>query len=240
MQKVIAVLPARNVAKTLNSFLSNLPIKLFDEIILFDDASTDSTLNIAKKQRILKVYSSKRRLGYGGALKKCFAIALAHKADIIVEIHPDGEYKPDGITPALKKIKKGARLVLGDRFSASRKGMRYWKIPTTKTLSAIDNLILGTKIKDFHQGFRVYTKELLKKVQWQSNSNGYIFSFEIIAQAVYQNSSIASVPVSTRYTGKRRGLNFIQSIVYALKTFWVLSLFILSRLGYKNTQVVFK
>lgn len=235
--KVIAVLIAYKAEKTLKKFWADLPKKYFDEVILVDDASEDKTFEIAKKLKGLKAYQNQVNLGYGENLKRALAIALDHNADIIVDIHPDGEYKPSAIPLALEKIQKeGYEFVTGNRFTSVNKllksGMYVWKIPPLVVLNFIDRLILGTKITDFHQGFRVYTKKLLEKVNFEANSNNYLFSLELIAQSAFYKIKIGEVPVETSYKGKKRGASLKNSIKYSLSTFKLLALFILAMTGF--------
>lgn len=234
--KVILILPAYNAAKTLPAFLKNLPTGIFDHIILVDDCSRDRTLEAAKrlaaKQKNMSVFTTLRNLGYGGNLKMSLSLALGMGADVIIELHPDSEYGSDGIVPALEAVKKGARLVLGNRFADGYpQGMYWWKYFFTRFLSSVQNIFLGTAIPDLHQGFRVYTREILEKVDYRANANNYLFSFEIICQAIFNNLQIASVPVSARYTGKKRGASLRNSIIYTLQTFLVLSSFLFAKAG---------
>lgn len=216
--RIIAILPAYNAAKTLASFCKKMPKGLFKEVILIDDASEDETFKLAKKVKGIKVFRNNKNLGYGGNMKRCLDLALKSGADIIIELHPDGEYGFDGIIPAMKQIRKGAKFVLGNRFSNNplNHGMPFWKYPFAKGLSLIANLILGTKIPDLHQGFRVYTKEMLTQINFRKCSNDYLFSFEIITQAVFQKIPIASIPVTVHYTGNKRGASLSSSIAYSL------------------------
>ena len=236
--KIIAILIAYNAAKTLKSFYQELPKNLFDEIILVDDASEDGTFNIAQNLGI-RSFQNKINLGYGGNLKKALNIALSLGAEIIVDIHPDGEYKPDSIPSAIESVKKGADLVLGNRFfnaryNLKRSGMFVWKIFPILFLNYISNKILKTGVSDLHQGFRVYTKGLLKKINFEENSNNYLFSFELIAQAVFIKANIQEVPVITKYSGKKRGSKLTSSINYSLGTFKVLFMFLLAKNGLRS------
>ena len=236
--KVILILLAYNAEETLERFYKSLPRKLIDEIILVDDASKDKTFKIAQKLGI-NSYRNAKNLGYGGNLKRALGLALSRGGEIIIDIHPDGEYSPDSIPDALEKIKQGAKLVLGNRFHDldyifKKSGMYFWKIVFIRTLNIIDKLILGVNLNDFHQGFRVYTKSLLEKINFEENSNNYLFSFELIAQAIFNKAKIAEVPVKTKYAGKKRGASFKSSIIYSLNTFRVLTLFILARKKLKN------
>lgn len=237
-KKVVALLPAYNARRTLRRVVENLPRGVFDEIFLGDDCSTDGTFEYAKKMRGIRVYKTPRNLGYGGNLKYGLTLALSQGAHVVVEIHPDGEYGTDGIVPALAEIRKGAVLVLGNRFSSRNgslpSGMITTKFWVTRFLSRVYNSVLGTDIPDMHQGFRVYTKTLLTAANWRATHDNFLFSFEIICQAMYRRLPIASVPVTARYQGKKRGASWRHSIVYTLGTFPVLVRVIMARLGLQN------
>ena len=235
-QKIIAIFIAFNAAKTLEHFYREFPKHLVDKIILVDDASADNTYELAKNLGITS-YRNPVNLGYGGNLKRTLKIALEHGADIIIDIHPDGEYKTSAIPAALKKMSEGYKFALGNRFSSIgtplKSGMYFWKYFIVLFLNFIDCLILGVNIKDLHQGFRVYSRDMLQKVNFEENSDGFLFSFELIAQAVFNNIPIAEVPVETRYVGKKRGASLKNSIVYTAGTFKTLLLFVLARTGFK-------
>ncbi|MBI2595289.1 glycosyltransferase family 2 protein [Candidatus Daviesbacteria bacterium] len=218
--KVVAILPAYQAEKTLLPFFKTLPKGVFDEVILVDDCSSDKTYEIAKKHRGIKAYQNPKNLGYGGNVKQCLKTALKHGADVMIEIHPDGEYGADGIIPALLEIKQGAKFVLGNRFAKNpvSSGMFLWKYVFIRVLNLIHNLILRTNIPDLHQGFRVYTRQQLSKVNFKKMSDGYIFSFEIIVETIFKKMHISSVPVSTKYQGAKRGAYFKNSLVYGLQT----------------------
>ena len=205
--KIIAFFLAYNASKTLEDFYKNFPKKLVDEIILVDDASSDGTFEIAKKLGIIS-YLNPVNLGYGGNMKRALSIALERGADILIDIHPDGEYNPSAIPEAIRKIKGGNEFVLGNRFTSLTKpiknGMYIWKLIPLRLLNSLDSLIFGVRLNDFHQGFRVYSKKMLKRINYQENSNDYLFSFELIAQAIYKKIKIDQVPVDTNYTGKKR------------------------------------
>ncbi len=235
--KIIAVLIAYNAEKTLKNFYKNFPKNLVEEIILVDDASKDDTFELAKKLGI-NAYKNPINLGYGGNMKRAIGIALARGGDILIDIHPDGEYKPSAIPFAIKKIEEGSEFVLGKRFDSFKelldRGMYWWKIPPLFLMTLINQAALRTNIKDLHQGFRVYTKKLLEKVNFEENTNNYLFSFELIAQALHHKIKIDQVPVESEYAGEKRGASFKSSMIYFLGTFKVLCLFLLARIGSKN------
>lgn len=238
-RRIVAVFIAYNAVKTLEGFYFDFPKPLVDEIILVDDASSDNTFQLARKLGI-RSYRNAINLGYGGNMKRALNLALKSGADIIIDIHPDGEYKPSAIPLALEKIRTGSEFILGNRFKTLdnplQSGMYFWKWIPIRILNYIDKMILKVNLDDFHQGFRVYTRKMLKKVNYEANSNNYLFSFELIAQAAYQKIKISQVPVETNYTGKKRGASLKNSIKYSLGTFKILLLYIFSKLGFQ-TQI---
>lgn len=233
--KIIAVLPAYQAEHALASFFKILPRTVFDQVILSDDSSRDKTFEIAKKEKRIDLFKTPKNLGYGGNMKFCLSKALEEGGDIIVEIHPDGEYLPDGILKAIKEIEEGAQFVLGNRFTFGKpEGMYIWKYIPSRFLTWLDNIILGSNIPDMHQGFRVYTKDFLRKINFKSNDDDYVFTFQIILQALFNKVSIKSVPVTAVYSGKKRGTSFKHALIYSIKTFYLLFLYFLAKLGLKS------
>lgn len=235
--KIIAILIAYNAEKTLKKFYESLPKEHFDEVILVDDCSSDNTFELAKKLGI-KSYRNRINLGYGGNLKRAICIALQLGGNILVDIHPDGEYGTSAIPQALEKVKSGSQFVMGNRFSTFlgpvRNGMFIWKLLPIKILNWIDKVVLGIDLGDYHQGFRVYTRSMMEKINFLQDSNDYLFSFEIIAQAIFNKVKISEVPVETVYKGKKRGIRLQHALKYSVASFFVLWQFILAKHGYPS------
>ncbi len=235
--KVIAIFIAYNAEKTLTEFYKNFPKHYFDDIILVDDASKDNTFNLAKKLGI-KSFQNPVNLGYGGNLKRAICIALQLGGDILVDIHPDGEYKTSAIPEALEKVKSGSQFVLGNRFTTFfgpvESGMFIWKLLPIKILNWIDKLVLGVDLGDFHQGFRVYTRTMMEKINFLENSDNYLFSFEIITQTIFSKIKISQVPVETVYKGEKRGIRLKHALIYSIFSFQILWQFILAKHGWPS------
>lgn len=235
--KITAIFIAYKAAKTLEKFYKEFPKELVDEMILVDDASGDGTYELSQKLGITS-FRNPVNLGYGGNMKRAIEIALERGANIIIDIHPDGEYKPSAIHAALEKVREGASLVLGNRFTASTnplaRGMFVWKVGPIIFLNWLARMILRLPIHDFHQGFRVYTRKLLETAPYEKNSNNYLFSFELIAQAAYSGLPVREVPVETNYSGEKRGASLKSSIRYSLGTFKIMTLYLLAKAGMKT------
>ena len=239
-KKVIALLLAYNAEKTLENFYKAFPRSLVDEIIVFDDASSDQTVDVAKRLK-LRVYRNRCNLGYGGNLKRALSICLEEGADIIVDIHPDGEYGTNVLPSAISKMKDGADLVLGNRFRSTKgtlqSGMFIWKYVVIKFLNYSCAVVLKTSGIDFHTGFRVYSRRLLKTANYIDNNSGFLFSFEIIVQCIYHHLRLEHVPVETHYSGSKRGASLKFCVIYVLQTLGVLAHIVLNKFGVQTKRI---
>jgi len=217
--KTVVVLPAYNAAKTLELTVRDIPKDLVDEIILVDDSSKDNTVEIAKKLG-LKVFVHSKNKGYGANQKTCYTKALEMGAEIIVMVHPDYQYDPTVIPKMIEPIQKGqADAVFGSRMmkgGALEGGMPLWKHNANILLTALENVILGTYLTEYHSGFRAYSAKYLRIVNFMANSDAFIFDTEIIVQGILQYLKIEEVPIRTRYFEEASTIKFIPSIIYGL------------------------
>ncbi len=216
-KKIIVVLPSYNAEKTLKITVNEIDRSIVDEIILVDDFSTDKTLEIAKKLN-LKVIKHKKNLGYGGNQKTCYNEALKLNADIIIMLHPDYQYTPK-LIPAMAGMiaSETYDFVLGSRIiggGALKGGMPIYKYIFNRILTLIENLLTGLKLSEFHTGFRAYSSELLKKTDFNSNSNDFIFDNQMIIKSHYLKFRIGEISCPTRYDKNSSSINFFRSVLY--------------------------
>jgi glycosyltransferase involved in cell wall biosynthesis len=165
------------------------------------------------------------QVGYGGNQKTCYLEALQHEADVVVMLHPDGQYEPELIPSMVAPILAGeADLVLGSRLlepgAALRAGMPRWKFVANRALTTIENRIMGTSLSEAHTGYRAYSRELLLTVPFLRNSLDFVFDTELLMQASHFGFRIAEVPARCRYFGEASSVGFRTGAVYGVKTLW--------------------
>jgi glycosyltransferase involved in cell wall biosynthesis len=233
--KVVIVMPAYNAAATLDMTYRAIPKGIADEIILVDDASRDATVETAKKLGI-PIIRHPHNVGYGGNQKTCYMEALRSGADVIVMLHPDGQYDPAILPDMIAPIARGeADLVLGSRFltpgGARRGGMPLYKYVANRFLTTAENFVLGTRLSEMHTGYRSYSRRFLETVPFLRNSIDFVFDTEILFQAVRYDFRIAEVPVATKYFPGASSASFAQSTIYGLKTLSVALRYQLHRWG---------
>src|SRR3981081_1049175 len=114
-KKICVVLPAYNAGRTLETTFREIAFDVIDDVILVDDASTDDTLEVARKLGIFAVAHDKNK-GYGGNQKTCYYFALERGADIVIMLHPDYQYSPKLLLPMASMLCSGLfDVVLGSR-----------------------------------------------------------------------------------------------------------------------------
>jgi len=222
--KVVVVMPARNAARTLEKTISGIPEGWVDEVILVDDKSTDDTVEVARRLGdALHVIWHPHNVGYGGNQKTCYLEALQRDADVVVMLHPDGQYEPGLIPRMVEPILRGeADLVLGSRFltpgGPRAGGMPWWKLIANRGLTTVENAVLGTSLSEMHTGYRAYSRRLLLEVPWLRNALDFSFDSEVLMQAVHFGFRIHEVPCRTIYFDDASSIPFGPAAVYGLKT----------------------
>ena len=222
-KKIIVVLPAYNAAKTLVKTYNEIPFDIVDEVILVDDNSIDATIDVAKnlnKNCPLHIISHQNNLGYGGNQKSCYNKALELNADIIVMLHPDYQYTPKLIHSMCYLIANDVYpVVIGSRIlgnGALKGGMPVYKYVANRFLTFFQNLLMNQKLSEYHTGYRAYSKEVLNKINFNKNSNDFIFDNHFLAQILFNGFEIAEITCPTKYFKESSSINFSRSVTYGL------------------------
>jgi glycosyltransferase involved in cell wall biosynthesis len=238
--KVVVVMPAYNAEKTLRKTVANIDRNIADCIILVDDASSDETINIAKDMDLL-VYKHDKNIGYGGNQKSCYRLALAQGADIIVMIHPDYQYDPRLMPAMAYMINSGVYdVVLGSRIlgkGARTGGMPMIKYIANRFLTAFQNIVLREKLSEYHTGYRAFSKDVLKTLPLEENSDDFAFDNQMLCQIIAFSFRMGEISCPTRYFAEASSINMYRSTVYAFSVITGSLRLALHRMGFKNNRL---
>jgi len=233
----VIVLPAYRAAKTLAQVVGDIPAGHADRILLVDDASADATVSVATALH-LDVIRHRRNLGYGGNQKTCYRRALQMGADVVVMLHPDGQYDPTIIPNLCRVIEAGeADIVLGSRWlgiDPAKAGMPWWKRLGNRFLTATENRVLGLKLSEYHTGYRAYSRRFLETIPFLENSDDFVFDTQVLIQAATFGLRIGEVPAIGRYHEDASSVSFKTSTVYGLKTLAALATYVAHRSGFPS------
>ncbi len=238
---IVVVMPAYNAARTLERTYHDIPPGTVDHVILVDDVSQDTTVEVAQRLGLHVVIHMQNR-GYGGNQKTCYLEALKAGADIVVMLHPDYQYDSTRIPALIAPIQAGkCDMMLGSRLlgtghesnahhhAALQGGMPVWKYIANRFLTMCENAVLGQHLSECHTGFRAYSRQLLETVPFLLNSDDFVFDTEMIVQAVAFGFRIGEIAVPTRYFEEASSVNFPRSVVYGTATLRVLLRYLLHR-----------
>jgi glycosyltransferase involved in cell wall biosynthesis len=234
--KVCVVLPAYNAARTLERTLAGIDRSLVDDVILVDDASTDGTREVAQRLGLHYVFH-RRNQGYGGNQKTCYAAAVESGADIVVMLHPDYQYEPRLVPAMVHMLASGVYdVVIASRIlglGAVKGGMPRYKYIANRFLTAVQNLMIGQKMSEYHTGYRAFTRDVLKTLPLLANSDDFLFDNQMLVQCHYWGYRIAEVSCPTKYFAEASSINFQRSLKYGFGTLLVSLQCLLSRMGVK-------
>jgi glycosyltransferase involved in cell wall biosynthesis len=219
--KVIVVMPAYNAERTLQQTYDEvMGTGVVDRIIVVDDASRDSTAALAKTLPNTDVIVHERNKGYGGNQKTCYRTAIEQGADIVVMVHPDYQYTPLLIPAMVSLIQSGlydcilASRILGG--GALKGGMPLWRYVANRFLTAIENVLMGAKLSEYHTGYRAFSRAVLLSIPFDRNSDDFVFDNQILAQILWRNYRIGEISCPTKYFEDASSINFMRSVVYGL------------------------
>ncbi len=233
-------MPAYNAALTLEKTVREIP-SWVDELILTDDASVDNTVEVAQSLGVKHIMRHDVNRGYGGNQKTCYKKALELGGDIIIMLHPDYQYTPKLIPSMVNLIAQDLyRVVLGSRIlgnGALKGGMPWYKYVANRVLTFTQNIFLGQKLSEYHTGYRAFSKEALKAINFEQNSDDFIFDNQMLAQLIYKDFEIGELTCPTKYFEEASSNNFKRSSIYGLGCLWVSLQFRLNKWGILNLNM---
>ena len=217
-KRIAVVLPAYNAERTLEKTYREIPEDIVDEIILVDDKSRDNTVETARKLGINHIIEHERNRGYGGNQKTCYNKALELNADIVVMLHPDYQYTPMLLQSMCYVIANDVYpVVLASRIlgrGALRGGMPFYKYVANRILTWLQNVLMSQKLSEYHTGYRAFSRESLLKVNYEANSEDFVFDNQMIAQLFYKGFEIGEITCPTKYFKDASSINFKRSVKY--------------------------
>ena len=241
-QKVVVIMPAYNSAPTLRRTWDEVMAQgVVDLVIVVDDASHDDTVAIARTLPNTVVEIHSRNRGYGANQKTCYRLALTHGADIVVMVHPDYQYTPRLIPAMASLIGSGLYpCVLGSRILGGRAragGMPAWRYVANRFLTFAANALMGSKLSEFHTGYRAFSRALLERVPFERNSDDFVFDHQILAQILWLGGTIAEISCPTSYFPEASSIGFARAVRYGFGCLGTGILFRLARAGLVATPL---
>jgi glycosyltransferase involved in cell wall biosynthesis len=239
-KRVAVVLPAYNADRTLERTYNEIDFNIVDDVILVDDCSKDRTSALARELGIYTACHPDNR-GYGGNQKTCYTIALERGADIVIMLHPDYQYSPKLVPAMAGMIASGhydavfASRILGNGALAG--GMPLYKYVANRCLTALQNLLMGAKLSEYHTGYRAWSREVLETLALPACSDDFVFDNQMIAQTMWTNFQIGEISCPTRYFEEASSINFRRSCTYGFGVLGTAFLYRLCKMGLTSSEL---
>lgn len=240
-KKIIVVLPAYNAEKTLETTYKEIPFDIVDEVILTDDKSSDKTVMVAHDLGLKNIIVHEQNKGYGANQKSCYNKALELGADIVIMLHPDYQYTPKLIhSMAFLIANEVYPAVIGSRIlgnGALKGGMPMYKYIANRFLTFSQNLLMGQKLSEYHSGYRAFSKNVLQTINYNINSDDFIFDNQMLAQIFYSGFEIAEITCPTKYFDDASSINFKRSTKYGMGVLGVSLSYFFNKLGLSKNKI---
>ncbi|MFO7863141.1 MAG: glycosyltransferase family 2 protein [Salinivirgaceae bacterium] len=243
-KKVTVVLPAYNAALTLERTYSEIPFDIVDEVILVDDRSSDETVEVGKRLGIKHIIQHDTNKGYGGNQKSCYNKALEVDSDIVVMLHPDYQYTPKLIHSMCYMIANGLyEVVLGSRIlgkGALKGGMPWYKYVANRLLTLSQNILMNQKLSEYHTGYRAFSRTVLTDINYNVNSDDFVFDNQMLAQIFFAGYEIAEITCPTKYFDEASSINLARSSKYGIGVLGVSMAYFLQKMGLAKFKIFAK
>jgi len=227
-KNILIFIPAYNVEKKIYSVVSRIPKEIFEkntiDLLIINDFSSDKTnLEIERIKNDynykINVFNPDKNLGYGGVQKYAFNYAISNSYDYIIMLHGDGQYLPEKLPDFIEEFNdNNLDGVFGSRMKsysgALKGGMPLYKFLGNIGLTFIQNLILGSKMSEFHSGYRSYKVDSLKLIEFDKMADYYHFDTEIIIEFLKKKLNILEIHIPTFYGDE---VSHLKSVPYGLK-----------------------
>ena len=241
-KKVVVVMTAYNAYNTLEKTYNEVPFSIVDDVILVDDYGSDNTFELANKLGIKHVIRHEYNKGYGGNQKTCYNKALDLKADIIVMLHPDYQYTPKLIESMCSIIANELYpVVLGSRIlgkGALKGGMPIYKYVANRMLTLFQNILMNQKLSEYHTGFRAFSVDVLNDIDYNKNSDDFIFDNQMLAQIIFRGYEIGEITCPTKYFQDASSINFQRSSIYGIGVIMTSVKYFLTKIGIINWKIL--
>jgi glycosyltransferase involved in cell wall biosynthesis len=240
-KKIVVVLPAYNAARTLERTYKEIPFDIVDDVVLVDDNSRDDTVAVGQQLGIKHIIKHDKNTGYGGNQKSCYNKALEIGADIVVMLHPDYQYTPMLIPSMVHLIAQDLYpVVLGSRIlgkGSLKGGMPMYKYLFNRFLTATENILLQQKLSEYHTGYRAFSANVLRNINYMANNDDFVFDNEMLAQIFMAGYDIAEVTCPTKYFDEASSINFSRSVKYGLGVLRISCIYRLHKWGLVKNKI---
>lgn len=244
-EKIAIFIPAFNAASTIITVLDRIPANLrsqVGEIFVIDNDSRDNTSMVVVDYKTahglhnLEVIKNEKNMGYGGSQKIAYQRCIDKGYQCVAMLHGDAQYAPELLETLIKPVVNGeADMVFGSRMRGNplAGGMPIHRFMGNRVLTTLQNFFLGTRLSEFHSGYRVFSVKALEQIPFDRFSSDYHFDTEIIILFVDRKLRIVEMPIPTHYGDEE---NYVNIWDYGMKVLVTTFSYFLHKRGLRRSR----
>ncbi len=165
--------------------------RIHGEVIVVDNGSTDQSraLALAAGARVIE----ETRRGYGAALMRGINES---RGGYLVMGDCDDTYDFAELTDLVDPLRRGADMVVGNRYAGIQPGAMTWshRYIGTPAISLMLRLFTGSRLKDSQCGLRAFTRDAYNGMN--VDTEGMEFASEMILKAARSDMDVVEVPIN--------------------------------------------
>ena len=200
MNRKIIIIPTYNEAKNIGILINKL--RVFNlNILIIDDNSPDNTAAIVKnlmdENSNLHLIHRKNKLGLGSAYREGFRYCIDMGYESFIQMDADFSHRIEDLGSLLAD-ESNYDVIIGSRYvqGGGTKGWSANRMLLSKFANTYARFITRCKIKDLTSGFRIYSLEALKEIEFEKTTcNGYGFQIEMSSRAINKGLKIKEDPI---------------------------------------------
>ena len=199
--EISVIIPIYNEESTCSDIINKVKkINLVKEIIVVDDASTDSTLERLNTIDDINIIQHSKNMGKGAALRT----GLNHvKYNYVITQDADLEYYPEDYYRLSEEISNmKTEVVYGSRWIGKPIELSIHFL-VNQMITLFSNVFNGIFITDMPTCYKLMPTALLQSLNLQSN--GFGIDTEITAKLARNKISIKEIPIKYSKRGKKSG-----------------------------------
>ena len=132
-------------------------------------------------------------------------------------------------------------VVLGSRIlgkGALKGGMPIYKYIANRCLTLFQNILMNQKLSEYHTGFRAFSKEVLENINFNINSDDFIFDNQMLAQLMFKGYQVGEITCPTKYFEEASSINFQRSSIYGMGVILTSIKYFLTKIGLYNWKIL--
>ncbi len=228
--KILVICPTHNSDSTIQKIIESFDDSFWNKIDQFyfiDNASIDNTLGIIEGNKIkfnkIEVKRNIENIGYGGSMKIGMKYFLDSEYDYLLLLHSDDQTDWNRISHELISNAENLDFKITSRFDVKSNIEGYSKIRVFGNLffNWLSRKTTGLNIKDPGAAIGIYSKKVIKSINFNQITNGYMFhpQINIIIFNEFRNHRVIPMnwkdaTVKKRFPYIRYGLNLTMYLIF--------------------------